>query len=217
MIGVALAATCLFACLPVTTDTVVAVSVAQAPVLDGRVTDREYGRPTLQFETGVGEVRVWLVRHGGFFNEDATIPDSTFYWGDDFVVSLAPGGRGASMLDVGDRQWYLRRTLDSSVVRLVADTAGGRWSVPGQEQPMLGATRHHADWDIASTSTPTGWAIELRVREAAVHPTGAAPRLALRTYNDRPHGWWSWPKAPLEMPPQQVERNPSLWIPIKFR
>ena len=44
MIGVALAATCLFACLPVTTDTVVAVSVAQAPVLDGRVTDRELAR-----------------------------------------------------------------------------------------------------------------------------------------------------------------------------
>jgi hypothetical protein len=196
---------------------VIALSVAHAPVLDGRVTDHEYGRPTLHWQTGVGEVQVWLARHGGFLYVAATIPDSTFYWGDDFVISLAPSGSGAPSLNIGDRQWYLRRTLDSSIVRLVTSPDSGRWSAPGQDQPVLGATRHHANWDVASTSTPTGWTIELRIRETVVRPTAAAPRLALRTYNDRPAGWWSWPKPPPDMPPQQVEQHPSLWIPIKFR
>ena len=217
MIHFVLAATCWFSCLSVPADTVAAVSVSQAPVLDGRVTAREYGMPTLQFATASGEVRVWLVRHEGFLYLAAVIPDSSFYWGDDFVVSLAPSGHSDATLSVGDRQWYLRRTLDSSVVRLVTSAAAGGWSMPGHEPPMLGTTRHGADWDVASTSTPTGWAIELRIREAASRPSVILPRLALRTYNDEPQGWWSWPKAPSDMPPQRVERTPSLWVSIRFQ
>jgi hypothetical protein len=74
-----------------------------------------------------------------------------------------------------------------------------------------------AQLDVASTSTPTGWAIELRIREAVARPSVAFPRLALRTYNDGPQGWWSWPRAPSDMPPQRVERTPSLWVPISFQ
>lgn len=216
MIDLLLAATSLFT-LPMSADSVIAVSASQPPVFDGRVADREYDTPAVQFATEAGQVQVWLVRHGGFLYVAATIPDSSFYWGDDFVISFAPTGHGEPSLRVGDRQWYLRRTLDSSIVSVVTDSVGGRWSAPGQAQPMLGVTRHHADWDVASTSTSAGWAIELRIREATVHPTAAVPRLALRTYNDRPHGWWTWPKAPLDMAPQRVERTPSLWIPVKFQ
>jgi hypothetical protein len=216
MIEFVLATVCWLTCLPQRADTLAAMSLRQAPMLDGRVTDREYGTPALHFETGAGEVRVWLARHGGFLYLAATIPDSTYYWGDDLVISLAPRGRGARTLAVGDRQWYLRRTLDSSLVSVVTSASSGRWSPPGQAQPTLGATRHAPDWDVASMSTATGWAVELRVRERVVRPTAAAPRLALRTFNDRPQGWWSWPKAPPEMPAQRVERTPSLWIPIEF-
>ena len=217
MMSLLLLTACWLRCLPVQADSLVARSIAQAPALDGRVSDREYGTPTVRFATAAGEVRVWLVRHGGFLHVAATLPDSTFYWGDDFVISLSPSGRAEPTLDVGDRQWYLRRTLDSSVVSIVTSASGGRWSIPGQPQPMLGATRHHADWDVASTSTATGWSLELRVRESVVHPGTTAPRVAFRTYDDRPQGWWSWPSAPAGMPSQRVERTPSLWIPIRLR
>jgi hypothetical protein len=40
---------------------------------------------------GRGEVRVWVVRAGGAIHVAAAIPDSTFYWGDDLVVSLDVG------------------------------------------------------------------------------------------------------------------------------
>lgn len=49
MISLVLAVTCWFICLEVNADTLAAVSVAQAPVLDGGVTDHEYGTPALQF------------------------------------------------------------------------------------------------------------------------------------------------------------------------
>jgi len=164
--------------------------------------------------TTAGDVRVWTVRHGGFLYITAVLPDSTFYWGDDFVLSLDPNGSADASPQSGDRQWYLRRTIDSSIV---ASASGGRWSTPGQPVPMLGATRHHADWDVASTSSSNGWIIELRICENAVKPGGASPRIAFRTYNDAPQGWWSWPAPAAGVPAQRVERSPSDWRPIVFR
>ena len=107
----------------------------------------------------------------------------------------------------------LRRLLDSSVV---STAVAGRWSSPDHEPPALGSTRHHADWDVASSSSPTGWMVELRIRVAAVNVGEGAPRLAFRTFNDRPTGWWSWPVPPADLPPQRMERIPDLWIPIRL-
>ena len=194
-------------------DTLRVARLASVPLLDGRVDKREYGTPALELVTAAGRARVWIGQHEDFVYIAADLPDSTFYWGDDFVISLDPTGRGGTSPTAGSRQWYLRRSLDSSVV---STAEAGRWSSPGREPSALGSTRHHADWDVASSSSPTGWTVEVRIRVAAVNTGPEAPRLAFRTYNDRPTGWWSWPVPPVGFSPQRVERTPDLWIPIRL-
>lgn len=195
-------------------DTVAVPTLARAPRLDGAVHPDEYGKPALRIPTAQGEVCVWIGRRDGYIHVAATLPDSTFYWGDDLVISVDPDGSGGDVPGPGDRQWYLRRTIDSSVV-FAADS--GRWSAPDHRPRTLGASRHHEDWDVAATTHADHWEVELRIREAVVAPAGAAPRLALRTYDDRPHGWRSWPAPPSAVPAQRVERMPRLWIPIVLR
>jgi hypothetical protein len=210
-----LSAACLFG-LPAPTssaDTLDVVRLPVAPVVDGRVDEREYGAPTLRIATAAGDVRVWVVRNEDFIYLAADAPDSTFYWGDDFVVSLDPDGRGGASPGAGDRQWYLRRVLDSSVVALAEN---GRWHAPGHSPPMLGPRRHDDAWDVASTTSTVGWSVELRVRTTVVKPGVAAPRIAFRTYNDHPSGWWSWPAPPSGVSAQEVEKNPGRWVPLRF-
>lgn len=166
---------------------------------------------SLQIRTDAGDVSVRISRSAGFVSIAATLPDSTYYWGDDFVISVDPDGSGGPAPGDGDRQWYLRRTLDSSVVLTAAN---GRWMQPGVPTPMLGATRSGPDWDVSSSSTSSGWSVELRIRESALRREA---RIAFRTYNDAPQGWWSWPAPPAGMPAQRVERNPGLWIPLDTR
>jgi D-alanyl-D-alanine dipeptidase len=197
-------------------DTVDVISLLRAPVLDGQVGTNEYGAPTLHIATPAGAVRVWVVRHEGFVYVAADLPDTTFYWGDDFVVSLDADGFAGPSPGVNDRQWYLRRTMDSSVVSVVTSPAAGRWRQADEESARLGPVRHDRDWDVATSSLPSGWAVELRVRADVVKPGAAAPRLALRTYNNKPHGWWSWPRAPTGVPAQRVERMPDLWAPLRL-
>jgi len=195
-------------------DTIVVTALPRAPVLDGRVGDNEYGRVVSRIATAAGDVRVWIARHGGSLYIAAAMPDTSYYWGDDFVVSLDANGSGDTSPQAGDRQWYLRRLLDSSVVSLAAS---GRWKSPGQPDPMLGTSRRGPDWEVASSSTTSGWSIELRVRESAFDTNGAPSRIAFRTYNDNPRGWWSWPAPPSGAPPQRVERSPDLWAAIIIR
>lgn len=194
-------------------DTLRVARLADAPTLDGQVSEQEHGPVAFELETASGRVRVWIGQHTDFVYVAADIPDSTFYWGDDFVVSLDPTGRGGANPTTGSRQWYLRRVLDSS---FTATAEAGRWFSPGHDPAVLGTTRHHADWDVASRSSPTGWMVELRIRIAGVKVGPNAPRLAFRTYNDRPVGWWSWPSPPPGVPPQCVERMPDLWIPLRL-
>ena len=194
-------------------DTIIAMPLRSAPVMDGRISEREYGDYPIRIQTGAGDARVWVARHGGFIYIAAVLPDSTFYWGDDFVVSLDADGSADASPQPGDRQWYLRRTLDSSVAFAAV---AGRWNIPGQQPPALGATRHAPDWDVASASSPSGWSVELRVRDGVIPASGGAlPRLAFRTYNDGPNGWWSWPEPPAGTPAQRVERSPQLWMPVR--
>lgn len=75
---------------------------------------------------------------------------------------------------------------------------------------------HESIWDVASTSSPSGWSAEMRVRDGVIAASGnALPRLAFRTYNDGPNGWWSWPEPPAGTPAQRVERSPQLWMPVR--
>lgn len=203
---------CFVVCLrlgaPTMPDTIVVAAAPKAPVLDGRVSDAEYGGVVRRIETAAGGVRVWVAQHGGFIYVAADLPDTSFYWGDDFVVSLDANGSADASPQTGDRQWYLRRVLDSSVVSVAS---GGRWNTPGQPQAKLGAARGGDDWSVASASTTSGWAVELRVRESVLDASVALPRIAFRTYNDNPSGWWSWPSPPTGAPAQRVERSPDLW------
>ncbi|MEO7456191.1 MAG: hypothetical protein ABIY52_08005 [Gemmatimonadaceae bacterium] len=191
-------------------------ALAKAPVMDGHVAKGEYGPATLKFTTRQGEASVWMRRHGGFVYIAATLPDTSMYWGDDFVISMDLDGNAGSAPDVGDRQFYLRRALDSSVVFVVDAPARGHWLVPGQMPPLLRATRHTADWDVAGSSSPSEWSVELRVKES-LFSKKAQPRIAFRTYNDKPKGWTSLPKASVDSMTIKVERNPSLWIPLRLR
>src|SRR4051794_9381598 len=125
-------------CVCTSTDTLDVRTLARTPVLDGRVDDAEYGAPAIRITTAAGEALVRVGRRDGYVYIAATLPDTSFYWGDDFVVSIDPDGSGGTNPGDGDRQWYLRRTLDSSAV---FTAAGGRWETPGQRTPMLGATR----------------------------------------------------------------------------
>lgn len=197
--------------------------LARAPTLDGEVSEDEYGAPTLVLPTAAGEAKVWVTRSGASVYIAAVLPDSTFYWGDDFVVSVDPNGDAGGAPGAGDRQWYLRRSVDSSAVVTAPGT--GRWHAPDTLPPMLGGARSGADWRVAARSEAARWTVELRVDAAAFGLTAAedtgtssrpAPRLALRTYNDAPHGWWSWPAPPVGVPAVRVERSPDLWTEVRL-
>lgn len=190
-------------------------SAAKAPALDGRIGAKEYGAPAVRMPLSSGEATVRVARHGGYVYIAATLPDTSVYWGDDFVVSLDANGSGGEAPDVGDRQWYLRRVLDSSVVFTVDAAARGRWLPPGTTPPLIGATRHNAAWDVAATSSRAEWSVELRIKES-LFVAGSPPRISFRTYNDKPRGWFSWPQA-LDGKPLSVERAPAQWIRLHLR
>jgi hypothetical protein len=197
-------------------ESITVTTAKKAPVVDGKVFSAEYGAPKLRFPGVSGDVSVSLTRSGGYLYIAAELPDTSMYWGDDFVVSFDLNGSGGDTPDVGDQQWYLRRVLDSSVVFVVDQAAKGRWVAAGITPPLLKEKRHDADWDVASSSTAQGWSVELRVREGII-PKGAKPRVTFRTYNDKPRGWRSYPKAAADSLTLRVERNPGMWIPLLLR
>src|SRR5690348_8721731 len=108
MIALLFAGLC--ACAPA--DTLDVRTLARAPILDGSADDAEYGGSTLRLTTAAGEVKAWIGRRDGYVYIAAALPDTSFYWGDDLVVSIDPDGSGGASPGNGDRQWYLRRTLD---------------------------------------------------------------------------------------------------------
>jgi len=100
------------------------------PSFDGVVAEREYGTPSVEMPTAQGGVRVWSVRSGDTVYIAARMTDSTFYWGDDFVISLDPLGDRTPGPGHDDTQWYFRRVLDSSVVNRGRH---GRWMAPSDD------------------------------------------------------------------------------------
>lgn len=201
---------------PLPSDSADVQRLAAPPRLDGRIDPGEYGGVSLALPTAAGVVQVWLGHRDGFLYVAAELPDTTYYWGDDLVVSLDVDGSGGAAPGVGDRQWYLRRMMDSSVVSVVTPASKGAWSVADATSLSLGQQRGGGDWEVASSSSAGSWWIELRIRERAVRCGERAPRLALRTFNDSPQGWWSWPTPPERMPAHRVERVPDLWVPLRF-
>jgi hypothetical protein len=121
-------------------------TAAKAPVVDGRIAPNEYAAPSVRIALAAGEATVRLTRHGGYVYIAATLPDTSMYWGDDFVVNLDANGSGGAAPDIGDRQWYLRRVLDSSVVFVVDAAARGRWLPPGVTPSLPRATSRSGTW-----------------------------------------------------------------------
>lgn len=186
----------------------------QAPTLDGQVSEAEYGSATLSFQGGQGAVRVWLVRHGTHIFIAADLPDSTFYWGDDLVISLDPMGDRTPAPGHDDTQWYLRRTLDSSVVYRGMH---GRWAFPNDDPDWrLRTARTGSGWEVQSMSTARGWSLELRLEaDWFAHAGARRPAIAFRQYDDAPHGWYVWPNPGGATPPREVEKKPELWAEIR--
>jgi len=195
------------------TDTIVIRTLDRAP-LPGEVGDSHfYGRPQVRIPTRQGTALVWLVRSMDTVFVAASIPDSTVYWGDDFVLSLDTRGDAAASPQHDDFQFYFRRVLDSSVVFRGRD---GRWEPPRDDPDWrLGSDRAGGGWEVSERDDAYGWSLLLRLDPAWLQGAeGRLPRFALRIYDNDPQGWFAWPLPPGTPQPSSVEQTPELWVPI---
>jgi hypothetical protein len=168
------------------------------------------GEPALRIGTGQGAASIWLLRTRDSAFVVARIPDSTYYWGDDLVISLDVSGDRGPVPGHDDFQWYLRRMLDSSVVYR---GRGGRWEAPrGDPDWRLGPSREGGGWTVDSRSEAAGWSLVLRLDAAWLEGEGGRwPGIAFRIYDDSPSGWFAWPAPTDGRQPAGVERVPDLW------
>ncbi|HXI20097.1 MAG TPA: hypothetical protein VNH46_03380 [Gemmatimonadales bacterium] len=194
-------------------DTIHLVRAAHPIVFDGRADTAEYGTPSIAIARPAGTVRIWLRREGDSVFIAADLPDSTWYWGDDLVISLDVRGAGGEAPGLDQFQWYFRRMLDSSVVDRGRD---GTWHPPRDDPDWrLGGEREGGGWAVRSAERGTGWSLELRLDAAwFTEARNGAPRIAFRTYDDTRSGWYAWPSPPGLPSPTEVERRPSLWAVV---
>ncbi|MGH7516276.1 MAG: hypothetical protein ACREOC_02220 [Gemmatimonadales bacterium] len=197
-------------------DTVAVRAVGRAPAADRLADSTGWGLPQISLKTGQGTASIWLLRAGDSVYLVAAIPDSTFYWGDDLVVSLDTEGDRAETPQHDDFQWYFRRVLDSSVVYR---GRAGQWGEPqGDPDWRLGQGRSGAGWDVRASerSGGRGWTVVLRLDAGWFGlGRGTTPGLAIRIYDDAPGGWHAWPEPPPGTPPARVERRPALWSSVR--
>ncbi|HXE57755.1 MAG TPA: hypothetical protein VNK43_07135 [Gemmatimonadales bacterium] len=200
---------------PVSIDTLRIVEATRPPAFDGVADDSEYGTPSLVIRTGQGTVAVWARRWRGEIYLAAALPDSTWYWGDDFVLSLDPRGDRGSTPGPDDIQWYVRRAADSSVIHRGAQ---GRWTPPrGDPDWRLGRSREGEGWALRTADGPRGWSLELRLGAGWLAGGGGAPpAMAVRVYDDAPHGWFVWPAVPGLPAPTALERRPDRWAVVRL-
>jgi hypothetical protein len=185
------------------------------PVPATRIIDSiSLGSPQVRIPTGQGTALVWLLRARDTVFLAASIPDSTFYWGDDFIVSLDTSGDAADQPQHDDFQLYFRRVLDSSVVYRGRN---GRWEPPRDDPDWrLGRERAGGGWEVSGRNERGGWTLLLRLDPAWLGGQDGRPaRLAFRIYDDSPGGWYSWPPPADGLPAVSVERRPETWIPVR--
>jgi hypothetical protein len=194
-------------------DTVRIVPAERPPVFDGQADSAEYGQPSLTIVRPGGTVVVWLRSLQGQVYLSARVADSTYSWGDDLVISLDTRGDRAAGPQYDDFQWYFRRMLDSSVV---FRGGAGKWRAPRDDPDWrLGREREGGGWEVRSANDRTGWSLEFRLDRAYFAEAGAGhPGLALRVYDNDPHGWHPWPSPAGVRQPAEVERRPELWAVV---
>jgi hypothetical protein len=195
------------------TDTVRIGSLAAEPEFDGRADSAKWGTPTIRIVKQTETVFVWLKRTESGVFLAVELPDTTDYWGDDFVISLDTRGDRARSPQHDDFQWYFRRVLDSSVVYRGNE---GRWMEPlGDPDWRLGKAREGGGWQVRSVSTRHGWSLELKLdAEWLAGESGRSPGLAFRSYDDGPNGWFVWPNGSGLAQPTQLERRPDRWAVV---
>ncbi len=193
------------------------VTPADRPLaFDGRVSEAEYGAPTLELARPAGTVRVWARSDGPWVILAVQLADPTPSWQDDVVLSLDTGGDRAPGPMHDDFQWYFRRVLDSSVVYR---GEAGKWRAPRDDPDWrLGAARDGGGWEVRAASDSAGWSLELRLDRAYFNEAreGRLPGVALRVFDDDPQGWQAWPAAAGLRHPTELEQRPALWAPVSF-
>jgi hypothetical protein len=195
-------------------DTVDIRSIGRPPPSNVSVDSAELGTPQIRMHTGQGTALVWLLRASDTVFIAASIPDSTPYWGDDFVLSLDTRGDAAPSPQHDDFQLDFRRALDSSVVYRGRN---GRWEPPrGDPDWRLGADRSGGGWEVSGHNDGRGWSLLLRMDPAwFLGEEGRRPRIAFRIYDDAPGGWFAWPRPGGVGPASTVEVTPALWAPLQ--
>ncbi len=168
------------------------------------------GEPSVRIRTGQGTAEIWLLRTRDSAFVAARIADSTYYWGDDLVISLDVSGNGGTVPGHDDFQWYFRRALDSSVVYR---GRGGRWEAPrGDPDWRLAASREGGGWTVDGRSDTAGWSLLMRLDGAWFNgEAGRRPGIAFRVYDDSPGGWFAWPAPGPGQQPAAVEAVPDRW------
>jgi hypothetical protein len=193
-------------------DTVRARLVESVPT-DAGSSAAALGEPALRIGTGQGAASIWLLRTHDSAFVVARVPDSSYYWGDDLVISLDVSGDRGAVPGHDDFQWYFRRALDSSVVYR---GRGGRWEAPrGDPDWRLGSSREGGGWTVGSRSEARGWWLVLRLDGAWLGgEAGRRPGIAFRIYDDSPSGWFAWPAPESGRQPVSVERLPDAWAAL---
>jgi hypothetical protein len=195
-------------------DTLTIRATSHPPQAATPIDSASLGPPQVRIRTGQGTAAVWLLRAQDTVFIAAGIPDSTVYWGDDFLVNIDTRGDAAPDPQHDDFQLYFRRSLDSSVV---FRGRKGRWEPPRDDPDWrLGRERSGGGWEVSGRSGEAGWSLLLRLDPAwFAGEDGRLARVAFRIYDDAPSGWFAWPPATGSTPASSVERAPSLWIPVR--
>jgi hypothetical protein len=200
--------------LQLQSDTLKIRDVAQPVRPDAVIDSVRLGAPQVRIHTGQGTALVWLLRAVDTVFVAASIPDSTPYWGDDFVVSLDTRGDGGLAPQHDDFQLYFRRVLDSSVV---FRGRNGRWEPPRADPDWrIGAERSGGGWEVSGRDERKRWMLLLRLDPAWLTGDSRRPgRIAFRIYDNEPGGWYAWPVAKDDIRATAVEQTPALWVPVR--
>jgi hypothetical protein len=193
-------------------DTVTVRLIESVPA-DVGSSEAALGEPSLRIGTAQGAAAIWLLRTHDSVFVIARTSDSTYYWGDDLVISLDVSGDRGTTPGHDDFQWYFRRALDSSIIYR---GRGGRWEAPrGDPDWRLGASREGGGWTVGSRSEAAGWWLVLRLDGAWLQgEAGRRPGIAFRVYDDSPSGWFAWPAPESGRQPVSVERSPDVWAAL---
>ena len=173
-----------------------------------------YGSPQVRRSTAQGSTLIWFLQSSDTFFIAAAISDLTKYWGDTFALSIDLNGDAGGSPGHDDFHWEFRRVLDSSVV---FRGRNGRWEAPkGDPDWRLGRDRSGGGWQVSGRNGPRGWSVLLRLDPVwLAGAKGRLPRLAVRTYDNDPHGWFAWPLPKNTPQAASVEQTPELWAPVR--